>query len=167
MGFIIHWMGPDRRGDCDDVFQKTVIAIEENLETYTHRREGGFRSWCFKIAQNKCISEHRVKSGHPSPAELLSFEELQDIISVEMDDGGSVPRHPTAMSEQKTDIRAAFEQLNPVDQAVIHLHSVSPVSDAEIAQQINKPVDHIRKIRNKALKKLKKLYEDKARRKRS
>jgi RNA polymerase sigma factor (sigma-70 family) len=156
MGFIIRMMGQDRQSDCDDIYQDTVIRIDDGLTRYEHRREGGFHSWCLKIAQNVCISAHRVKAGHPSPSEILSFDELEESISAPEKTHLEPPRPRTVREE---DVSWAFFQLNSVDQAVISLRYIAPIPDAEIARIVKKPVNQIRQIREKALKKLKRLYE--------
>jgi RNA polymerase sigma factor (sigma-70 family) len=156
MGFIIKTVGPDRRSDCDDIYQETVIRIDNALARYQHRREGGFHSWCVKIAHNLCISAHRVKAGQPSPAEMLSFEELEETISAPDETDLQAPRPRNSREE---DVRWAFGQLNWVDQAVISLRHITPTPDTEIARLVRKPANQIRQIREKALKKLKRLYE--------
>ncbi len=157
MGFIIQAMGADRRSDCEDIYQEAAIRIDKGLARYKHLREGGFHSWCVKIAQNLCLSAHRLKAGQPSPAELLSFEELEESISALGGEAG--PDTPKTRTAREEDISWAFSKLNPVDQAVIHLRFVSPIPDAEIGRRIKKPADQIRKIRNKAIKKLKRFYQ--------
>jgi RNA polymerase sigma factor (sigma-70 family) len=156
MEFILRMMGPHRRSDCDDLYQDTVIRIDDALTRYQHRREGGFHSWCLKIAQNVCISACRVKAGHPSPSEILSFEELEESISAPNESDLESPRPRTHREE---DITWAFTQLNSVDQAVIWLRRITHTPDAEIARVVKKPVNQIRQIREKALKKLKRFYE--------
>lgn len=164
LGFIRSTMGPARFDDCEDLLEETVVRIEKNLPRYEHRREGGFHSWCVKIAHNLCRSAFRVRAGHPTPDELVSFSELEERLeSGRSEDDWPVVLAPDeddpALSENEQIFNEAFGTLNEVDQAVIHFRHVAPVPDKQIAVMVGKPETQIRMIRDKAMKKLRRACE--------
>jgi RNA polymerase sigma factor (sigma-70 family) len=147
---------------CYDLLAETIVKIERNIHKYQHRHDGSFHSWCMKIAQNTCISARRGKASQIPAAELLSFEDAEFLVA-----GNEIPAGPldlTASSDSaeapdQTEAEELFYEalatLNEVDQTVILLRYITPIPDVDIARRLEKPVDHIRKIRHKALKKLK------------
>ena len=163
LGFIAHKLGRDRENETEDVYSEVVERIERNLGRFEYRKEGSFRSWYLRIAQNLCLSRHRGRKGEPAPHELLSFSELeQQLVAPNVDtyDGSDPDDLPErALSPRESAVHDAFASLNAVDQAVIELNVITPTPDKQIAAIVEKPESQIRKIRNKALKKLRRAFE--------
>jgi RNA polymerase sigma factor (sigma-70 family) len=166
LGFIRSLAGDLGPAACDDLLQETMIKIQKGLARYEHRREGGFHSWCLKIAQRVCLDARRLRAGCPAPNDLLSFEEMEERLA----DEGAADTIPVEQAPWEDDqvvpdqlriFREAFALLNAVDQAVIHLRHLAPepLTDALIALHVGKPASQIRMIRNKALQKLKRQCE--------
>ena len=159
---------------CDDVLSEAVQRIQKGIDTYVDRGPGKLVSWCIKIA-DRVVHDlwrgrlHDLQDGSSDATELVSFEEIEErygagvVVGDEADYSAIV--FPTGegdsrmVSERAGLLWEAFASLNDIDQAVIWCKMVHGDSDAYVAEITNKPVDHVRKIRDKAVKKLRKRFE--------
>lgn len=159
------------RDTCEDLVQESVVRVQQHVHGFEARGDGSLRSWCFKIANNvvldalrgrRCpVSGAATRSG--DAVELVSFDEVAERY---LDDGphageeldafsaAAPDAEPAMLTPREQVMREAFESLSPVDQAVLWGTVVRGDSDQDIAGVVDKPVDHVRKIRHKALGKL-------------
>jgi DNA-directed RNA polymerase specialized sigma24 family protein len=165
-----------RLGDVDDatvdeVLIETEWRVLKGISRYQDRGHGKLRSWCFKVAQRVL---HDLWRGHapfapdgPSGAgELLSFDEIAEQYSVgSFEDCESVvvkevstDAEPRPLTEREQVMREAFATLSEVDQSVLW-GGINGDTDAYLASNTGKPIEHVRKIRYKAQKKLIKAFE--------
>lgn len=155
---------------CDDLLSEAVARIQRGVDKYVDRGPGKLRSWCFAIAQSVLDDVRRGRLRHLQDETsdmtlLVSFEEVEERY------GASPVGHSEAgLSDAEarcavgdpppfsdlSEVLRAFSSLNDVDQAVIWCKVVQGDSDAYVAEITGKPVDHVRKIRLKAVNKLRK-----------
>lgn len=158
----------------DDLVIETALRIQRGVEKYVDRGPGKFRSWCLKIADRTVLDArrgrlHLVPGASAGSNELVSFDEIAERYALEDDPGASNPeelltvisadRELRAPTERERAMREAFALLSDADQAVLWCSIVHGDSDKDVAAITGKPVDHVRKIRHKALGKLQKQFE--------
>jgi RNA polymerase sigma factor (sigma-70 family) len=157
----------------DDLLSETVQRIQKGVDSYVDRGPGTLRSWCFKIADRVVLDLwrgrlHSIQDGLVGQPELVSFAEIeerftQDCMVRDDTDYTAIVSSSTAsspiISERAKVLWEAFESLTSVDQAIIWCRAVHDDPDAYIAHITGKPPEHIRKLRSKALKKLRKRFE--------
>jgi RNA polymerase sigma factor (sigma-70 family) len=140
----------------DDIFQETVIRIERHIGKFELRGERSFRSWYLSIANRLIYDLFRTDRDRPTPSAFVSLDDLEEQLGIEptVDDDP-----PGCLSDEKTAIRAAFEKLNPVDQALIDCRVMQALTDQETADRLHLPVKHIANRKYKAMKRLRQLFE--------
>lgn len=159
---------------CDDLLSETIERIQRGIDTYVDRGPGKLRSWCIKIA-DRVLHDlwrgrlHDLQDGSPDATELVSFDEIEErygaglVARDEVDYSAIVvptgEGDPSIVSERARLLWEAFESLSDIDKAVIWCKTVQGDSDAYVAEITGKPVDHVRKIREKAVKKLRKNFD--------
>lgn len=173
-GFIENRARDSGADVCGDLLSVALRRIQKGIDGYVDQGPGKFRSWFTKIA-DRVVKDlwrgrlHDVQSGSPDAVELVSFDEIQerygagriardepDYAAIVVPSGEGDPR---IVSERAVGLWEAFESLSDVDQAVIWCKMVQGDSDAYVAEITGKHVDHIRKIREKAVKRLRKRFD--------
>ena len=159
---------------CEDLLVEAILRIQKGVEKYVDRGPGKFRSWCLKIADRVVLDAWRgrfdfVPGGSPAMPELVSFDEITERYAAgEIPDDSDeavalmVPganHQPRPLTEREQVMRDAFDSLSSVDQAVLWCRIEHGDSDKDVAAITGKPVDHVRKIRDKAMKKLVKAFD--------
>lgn len=119
-----------RSPDVDDVAQEALVTVLRSLPTY--RPIGSFHAWVDRIVVRVAYAEMRRRrrdAVHDSPAEV---EEL------------AAPPDFASAYATRTHVAAALDAL-PVDQRfAVVLHHALGMSAAEIAEELNAPLETIR-----------------------
>lgn len=159
---------------CDDLLSVALGSIQKGIDKYVDRGPGKLRSWCIKIADRvvKDLCRGRlydVQGGLPDATELVSFDEIEErygagLVAGDKVDYGAIvipdgEGDPRVASERARLLWEAFESLTDVDQTIIWCKMVQGDSDASVAEITGKPEDHVRKVREKAVKKLRKRFD--------
>jgi RNA polymerase sigma factor (sigma-70 family) len=135
-------------------------------------RGNTLKSWCLKIADRVILDYRRGRPvlgmrQAPRAVELVSFEEVAEILGTdpfddEVDLAGPAPEardgHPQEPSHSELVVQA-FDSLNEVDRTILWGTLVDGESDKYLAKVTGKPEDQIRKIRYKAIAKLRKAFD--------
>lgn len=158
---------------CDDLLSLVLERIQRGIDQYVDQGPGTLRSWCIKVADRVVNDLWRgrlsvIKDGAPNATELVSFDEIEerygagpvrsdkaDYVAILVPAGEGEPRTTSARARK---LWEAFESLSDIDQVVIWCKMVHGDSDAYVAEITSRPVDHVRKIRDKAVKKLRKRF---------
>jgi RNA polymerase sigma factor (sigma-70 family) len=159
---------------CDDLLSVALERIQRGIDEYADQGPGKLRSWCIKIA-DRVVKDlwrgrlYHAQDGSPEATELVSFDEIEErygvglVVRDEADYAAVVvpagEGDRRVVSERAQVLWEAFELLSDIDQAVIWCKMVQGDSDAYVAEITGKPVDHVRKIREKAVKKLRKRFD--------
>jgi len=159
----------------DDLAVELVLRVQTGIAKYTDRGNS-LRSWCFKIADRVILDFRRGRPVFglrqaPAAVELVSFAEVEELLAAAPhdDDGDddyppAETRHgnPAVLSDGELAMQA-FDSLNEIDRAILWGTLMNRDSDEYLAEVTGKPVDHIRKIRYKAIEKLRKAFDRLAR----
>lgn len=159
---------------CDEVLQLTILRIQEKVEQFVPRGPRSFRSWCFKIADNFLKDAWRgrlplVYNAAPGAPVLVPFDEIAErygegLVAADDDEAQALAlvipdTELLPKGERDQVLWEAFDALSEVDQAVLWCRIVHDDSDERVAEIVGKPVDHVRKILYKAVKKLGRGFE--------
>jgi RNA polymerase sigma factor (sigma-70 family) len=111
------------RAQAEDLFQDTMIAFFDRLETY--RAEAPIGVWLRQIAVSKCLMYLR-SPWHRARREL---EWLQDEMPA-----------PAGPSPESLDVERALDSLSPTARSVVWLYEVEGYSHEEIAREFGRSV---------------------------
>jgi RNA polymerase sigma factor (sigma-70 family) len=134
--------------DREEVFSDTIIRVQGAVHRYRSRAGKSFISWVYKIAQN--VVRDRFREGRRS--ELVSIEDMAERLGLDTSETTTTPEAQHA----QVALDRALEQLVPRHQALLGL-SRAGLSDEEIGHRLGMGADTVRKVRYKALARLKEL----------
>jgi RNA polymerase sigma factor (sigma-70 family) len=164
MALILKMAGYLGRDECADLFAVTSERILRYIGRFEDRGET-LRSWSFKVAQNVVLARLRAGRRAAMEDDFLSFEdvaeELQILDAVDpADDGVSERASASGYGVEEAElVRTAFEKLTTRDQAVLDLTVTNDFPHVDVARIIGVEAPLVRKIRYKAIGRLKKKYQ--------
>jgi len=146
---LIAYVGPSLQdADRKEVFSDSIVRMQAAIGRFTPRGDKSFLSWAYKIAQNATYDWFRRQQ----KAELVSVEEVAETLSVDATESISTPEWDAAQAA----LERALAKVSPRHQAVLGL-SRAGLSDREIGVRLGIAEDHVRKVRHKALARLRAL----------
>ncbi|SRR5258705_2914893 len=133
-----------------DVFQQAVFRMHGAIGRFKARGPKSLGSWAYKIAQNATYDWFR----EASKVEFVSVEEVGETLSVDAYDDVTPPsaQFDAAMAA----LERAKAKLLPRHQTILAL-SKANLPDREIALRLGMGVETVRKVRYKALARLREL----------
>lgn len=137
-------MGPDARGcvESGDVLQDVFSEAIRGLRAGDLRDERAFLRWVTAIARNHIVDE--VRRRREQSLEVLSGE-----LALVADEA-SVPAHLSAL-EVVERVVEAMEELEPGRQRVVELRALEGWSWAQIAAELGRSEEAVRKLYHRAL----------------
>jgi RNA polymerase sigma-70 factor (ECF subfamily) len=135
------------REDAEDVAEQVFLAAFKGIVSYEDRGVS-FEAWLYTIARNKIIDHYRTKK---VAAPLETAEQIQD--------KGKLPDEITEEHLMHETLMNTIHTLPPAYQEIIFLKYIEDLENPTISSILGKPVDQIRVLQQRALKKLKSLME--------
>jgi RNA polymerase sigma-70 factor, ECF subfamily len=137
--------------DAEDVLLEVFIAaLERNaLSALSHEEQ---RFWLWRVARNKLVDHYRKQARR----QHLPLEDADEIV---YQDGELVPEWAALRNEEQRDLRAAIEDLPPLQKEVLLLRFVDGLRAPEIARLLGKRDAAIRMILSRTLNLLRKTFE--------
>jgi RNA polymerase sigma factor (sigma-70 family) len=146
---LIAYVGPSlQEADRKDIFSDSVLRMHAAIGRFTPRGSKSLLSWAYKIAQNVTYDWFR----RDQTMDLVSVDDVAETLSVEVVESGTTP----GMDAAQAALERALARLAPRHQALLGL-SRAGLSDREIGERLGIAEDSVRKIRYKALARLKEL----------
>lgn len=141
------------REDAEDLLHETFLAAWkwgpfEQLNTAEQEK------WIWRVARNKVADTHRQHKRKPS----LTLDAFVDELFV---DERETPEYLLMRHEEYTHLRAALEQLPPVQQEALRLRFGNELSCAEVAMVLGKHEDALRSMLSRAVSRLRTIYTSK------
>jgi RNA polymerase sigma-70 factor (ECF subfamily) len=136
------------REDAEDVTEQIFLAAFKSISQYEDRGIS-FEAWLYTIARNKIIDFYRTKKGS---APLESAEHIPD--------KGKRPDEITEDVLMHESLMTAMHTLAPAYQEILILKYIEDLENLEISAILEKPVDQIRVLQQRAIKKLKTLMKE-------
>lgn len=120
------------RAEAEDITQETFLRAYRKLSTL--RDPGGLSSWLYRIATNLCYDSFRQTASRPQTQELGGPEDQDAPAMVDSDS----PRLDQALARQEmsTCVQRYLEDLPDHYRAVIMLHDLEGLTNAEIATML-------------------------------
>lgn len=126
-------------GRANDVFQEVFIKVFKNMGKYN--RQGKFKAWVFKMANNLIMDNFRKKQFDP-------------LVENMADKSGDCPAELLDKKEDFNRLNRALASLKPEDRQIIYLKHYGSMTFAEIADISNLPLGTVLAKANRSLKKL-------------
>jgi RNA polymerase sigma-70 factor, ECF subfamily len=135
-----------RHEDAEDAAQESFLVALERLEEC--RNPEKFAGWFLTIVRNRArnlIRRERLREGEPLPFTLRT--------------GDAGPDDWVERVELRDRLRAALEELTPVQREVVLLHDLEGWKHREISERLDMPSGTIRSHLHYARKRLRELLE--------
>ncbi len=120
------------RGAAEEVTQDTFLRLWQHAASYSASL-GSLPAWLLTIAQRRAIDELRSRRGTIRRREIAL--------------PGTLPEHlaldPAALSQLRTDLQSALQELPPAQREAIELCFFGGLSRQEIAQRTSSPLPTI------------------------
>lgn len=129
--------------DAEDVLHDCCVAVYSAAEQY--RPQGKPMAWILTIAKNLCLRKLRVRQRTAQ----IPPEDWEPYLQ----------SHPGLDAEDRAAIRYAMEALSDTQRQIVTLHAVAGFKHREIARFLDLPLSTVLSAYNRAIKKLRKLYE--------
>lgn len=114
-------------GDAEDAAQETFLRAYQSMRRYDSSRP--FATWLLSIAAHYCIDQIRKRRVMFVSTEDTSYPELMDI--------SPGPETSISRREEREEIQAILDTLQPVDRAVVVMYYWYEMSYEEIGRSLN------------------------------
>lgn len=137
------------RQDAEDLLLEVFIAAlrDEALFNFSEAKQ---LAWLRRVARNKVIDRYR----HDALFALLPLDTAE-----EQEDHALMPEQQAERRENYERLSRAIEQLSAEQRQVIRLRYGEGLRLVEIADMLDRPDSTVRKLLERALQKLRELYE--------
>jgi RNA polymerase sigma-70 factor (ECF subfamily) len=145
--YISHLVGS--REESEDILQNVFVKTYKNIEHFDRERK--FSSWIYRIAHNEAVNYLKRKSKRY----MVSWEDIttsKDKLDTSSSD--ELPEEKWMHKEITKEIDEALEKLPPKYQHVLRLRYFDEMSYEEIGVLLQKPVNTVGTLINRAKKKL-------------
>ncbi|MDZ4771986.1 MAG: RNA polymerase sigma factor [Planctomycetota bacterium] len=148
--FVRRRMGPalSARESSSDIVQSTCRELLRSASNFEDRGEASFQSWMHGAAEHKLQNRARhwgaQRRQGSGAAEDLAAEEPSAPDS-------SRPSHDAQLSEEVERLQRAFAELSPEHRHVLQRSQIEGASHAEIAAELGKSADAVRKLLSRAM----------------
>ena len=134
--------------EAEDLSHEIFLSAWKNIERY-YDRGLPFSSWLYQIARNKIIDYYRVKKEAVAIDNVSENEfAIKNVLNEDLDHNSAIKK-----------VKSYFQYLSEEQQNVIILRFIEDLSPAEIANAINKSEGAVRIIQHRAIKQLKKVFD--------
>jgi len=145
--YILHLVG--NREETEDILQNVFTKTYRNIKNFDQTRK--FSSWIYRIAHNEAVNylKRRNKRYTVSWEDVSTSKDKLDIASADM------PVEEKWMHEEVTkEIHDAMEKLPPKYKEILTMRYYQEYSYEKIGKIMNKPVNTVGTLINRAKKKL-------------
>lgn len=137
--------------DAEDITAEVFMRAVKGLASFTHRGEGAFSAWLFRIAHNEI---GRYYGRHQNDNQPLSLDALPEI------DSDSLPVDQALQrKEQFAMLRRLLDRLGPRQQEIVTLKFFGELRNREIATILDLDERTIAAHLSRALGELQRLYQ--------
>jgi RNA polymerase sigma-70 factor (ECF subfamily) len=136
--------------DAEDITELVFLKMLEAIGAFKWQGST-FASWLFRIAHNQIVDHMRQHARHPQ----VPIEPAGALLQSEGDD----PHWWAEQSDFRAHLEACIEQLTELQALVINLKFGAGLSNAEVAQAMNRTEGAIKALQFSALQNLNKLMK--------
>lgn len=137
------------RDEAEDLLQNVFVKVYSNIGKVDTRKK--FSSWIYRIAHNEAVNFLKKRSRR----QLISIEDIQSSKDkLEIVDMAKSPIDAWIGKELKREMKEALEKLPPKYKEVLILRYYLEKTYEEISEILNRPVNTVGTLLNRAKKKL-------------
>ncbi|HUP27413.1 MAG TPA: sigma-70 family RNA polymerase sigma factor [Chloroflexia bacterium] len=133
--------------DAEDVTEQVFVKMIEHISGFHWNGSGSFAAWLYRMAYNQVIDAVRVAKRHPE----VDFETLQDRAS----EDGIDPQTYAEQQDFLGQVKTCMEELTDLQLQVILLKYGADMSNAEVAEMLDRTVGTVATVQHQTLQKLK------------
>ncbi|MEO7021874.1 MAG: RNA polymerase sigma factor [Ktedonobacteraceae bacterium] len=137
--------------DAEDLLLDVFVAALERASFCTLSLDEQ-RFWLWRVARNKLVDYYRKRS-------LRQHLPLEGVSQTAYHDGELVPEWVALRNEEQYDLRAAIEELPPLQKEILLLRFVDGLHAPEIAHLLGKRDAAVRMMLSRTLNLLRKAFE--------
>ncbi len=142
-----------------DVLSQAAIRMLSYRGSARFANEAAFQAFLRRVVDSVVMSCLRYyKQPRRCLDRDLPMSEGTTVVEEVLAPGGS-PRTQVSLREEKSLVRRAMQELDPLDHEIVSLHDLDQVSHEEIGKRLGLTGDCVRQRYKRALKRLKGLYE--------
>lgn len=135
--------------ESEDLLQGVFMKVYRNIKSFDTRRK--FSSWIYRIAHNEAVNFLKKRS----KKHFVSIEDIQSAKDkLEMTDTRKNPIDSWIAKELKKEMQEALEKISPKYKEVLTLRYYYDKSYEEMSEALEKPVNTVGTLLNRAKKKL-------------
>jgi len=132
--------------EAEDVTEQVFLKMMESISTFSWQGRSSFSAWLYRIAHNQVVDRVRHNSRHPH----VRLERLDNLLETEIGD----PHRYAEKKEFLEQVIACMQELTELQIQVILLKYGAEMSNAEVAEVLNRSRDTVAAVQYQALKKL-------------
>ncbi len=146
---------------ASDLVQSVLVRAEQNLADFRGDSRQTLLAWLRKILHNEIIAAHRrfVASDKRSINREVGLPS-DDALERPFTDPGRSPQSDATLNEDAWRLRNAIEQLPEHYRTVVVLRNWERLAFDEIARHMNRSTDAVKKLWNRAIRRLEKELRD-------
>lgn len=138
----------DRAEDTEELTQEVFVAALSGIRALRAEDEAALLAWLFQISRNKIADRLRQRYRRPS----APLEEAEEMESHEIR-----PEDAAEQEEERSEVRAALEQLTADQREVVVCKYVLGYDNQRTAQIVGKNVNSVNQLHHRALASLHRL----------
>ena len=148
--FVRRRMGPDlaARESASDIVQSTCRELLRSASNFEDRGEASFQRWAQGAAEHKL--QNRARHWRAQRREGSGAREELDAREPSAP-SSSRPSGDAELREEVERLQRAFAQLSPEHRHVLQRSQIDGASHAEIAAEVGKSADAVRKLLSRAM----------------
>lgn len=136
----------------EDVSQNTFLKVYQNIQNFDEERQ--FSSWLYRIAHNEAVNWLKKNGGERQMFSLESNDDFEQDNLKHMECPKSKPDEQYMLNERSIELNNAMCRLTPDFKKAIELYYIQGLTYKEVALTLNKPVNTIGTLLNRARKEL-------------
>ena len=132
----------------EDVSQNTFLKVYQNIQNFDEERQ--FSSWLYRIAHNEAVNWLKKNGGDRQMFSIESNDDFEQDNYKHMECGNAKPDEQFIINERSIEVKEAMSRLKPDFQKAIELYYIQGLNYNEVALTMNKPVNTIGTLMNRA-----------------
>jgi RNA polymerase sigma-70 factor (ECF subfamily) len=127
--YAVHYLGDET--EAEDVTQEVLLKAVKALPSF--KGESSLATWLYRIMTNACIDLRRKSVNPKTVAFFGKSSDAEETVVIDPVDPLPLPDEQYELTEMKTVIQRAFEQLSPERRTALILHDLHGFKYQEIA----------------------------------
>ena len=132
--------------DAEDVTEQVFVKMIERISSFDWKGTGSFMAWLYRIAYNQVIDAARFTKRHPEAGIEVLYNHIAE--------DGSDPQIYTEQQDFMNQVNDCMKELTELQRQVILLKYGGGLSNAEVAEVLDRTPGTIATVQHQTLRKL-------------